>query len=164
MQGGVYVIAHIGNVPVEEWLPFLFPVVALYLYGRHRWRRRREAVARLPAIGEGLDDATVSRILTRWATADHGEVPSECLPLLYPPGPDGLTAIELASRINSDTTTVERQLEDLADLGYVELDEAEGTDAPRAALTAEGYDLLRITEDVLLAAPAPAPVRESDPR
>jgi len=99
-----------------------------------------------------------------WATADHGEVPSECLALLYPPGPDGLTAIELASRINSDTSTVERQLEDLADLGYVELDEAEGTDAPRAALTAEGYDLLRNTEDVLLATSAPASVRESDPR
>jgi len=39
-----------------------------------------------------------------------------------------------------------------------------GTDAPRAALTAEGYDLLRITEDVLLATSAPASVRESDPR
>ena len=62
------------------------------------------------------------------------------------------------------TVYVERQLEDLADLGYVELDEAEGTDAPRAALTAEGYDLLRITEDVLLATSAPASVRESDPR
>ncbi len=120
----------------------------------------REAVACLPDVGEGLDDAAVGRILARWSATDHKEVPSEYLPLLYPPGPDGMTAADLAARIHSDTAAVARQLEDLADLGYVELDGPDGLDEPRAVLTAEGYDLLNITEDVLLATSPRASARE----
>lgn len=147
----MYVIAHIGKIPVEEWLPFLVPVLGLYFFGRRQLRRRREAIQRLPDVREGLDDATVGRILARLSASHHTEVSSEYLPLLYPPGPDGMTAADLAARIHSDAEAVAQQLEDLADLGYVDLEEPDGPDAPRAALTAEGYDLLNITEDVLLA-------------
>jgi hypothetical protein len=146
----MYIPAHIGNIPVEEWLPFLVPVVVLYLYSRRQLRRRREAVARLPDVGEGLDDATASRILARWSATGHREISSEYLPLLYPPGPDGMTAADLAARIHSSTSVVARQLEDLADLGYVELEGREGPDEARALLTTEGYDLLIITEEALL--------------
>lgn len=51
------VIAHIGNIPVEEWLPFVVPVVALYLYGRRKDRHRRNEVERLPEAGELLERA-----------------------------------------------------------------------------------------------------------
>jgi hypothetical protein len=158
----MHVIAHIGKIPVEEWLPFLVPVLALYLYGRRQLRR--EAVARLPDVGEGLDDATVGRVLDRWSTTDHNEVSPEYLPLLYPPGPDGMTAADLAARLHSDASAVARQLEDLADLGYLELDGPEGLDEPRALLTAEGFDLLNITEEVLLATSPTASAREPDTR
>ena len=30
------VIAHIGNVPVEEWVPFLVPVLGLIFWGADR--------------------------------------------------------------------------------------------------------------------------------
>jgi MarR family len=148
----MYIPAHIGKIPVEEWLPFVVPVLALYLFSRRELRRRRAAVARLPDVGEGLDDATVSRILARWSATDHKEVSSEYLPLLYPPGPDGMTAADLATRLHSSASAVARQLEDLADLGYVELQVRDGADDLRASLTAEGYDLLIITEEVLVSA------------
>jgi hypothetical protein len=160
----MHVIAHIGNIPVEEWLPFLVPVLGLYLYGRRQQRRRREAVARLPDVGEGLDGATVRRVLDRWSATDHKEVSPEHVPLLYPPGPDGMTAADLAARLHSDTSAVVRQLEDLADLGYLELEAPESLDEPRALLTPEGYDLLNITEEVLLAASPRASVRGPDTR
>jgi hypothetical protein len=144
-------IAHIGNVPVEEWLPFLFPVLALYLYGRHWSRRRREAVARLPGPAAPLDQKTVELVLARWAATDHREVGHEQLPILYPPGPDGLTPSELAERIGSDAASVRRRLDDLADLGYLDIEEPGAVDEPRAWLTTEGIDLARVTEDVLLA-------------
>jgi len=158
----MHVIAHIGKIPIEEWLPFLVPVLGLYFYGRRQLRRRSEAIKRLPDVAEGLDDVTVGRILSRLSASDHREVSSEYLPLLYPPGPDGMTAAELAVRIHSDPAAVARQLEDLADLGYVELEGPDGPDEPHAALTTEGYDLLNITEDVLLATSPDASVREAD--
>ena len=150
------VIAHIGNVPVEEWVPFLFPVLALYLYGRHWTRRRRQAVNRLPGPGEPLDEDTVALVLAEWAKSDHAEVSREHLPVLYPPGPDGASAAELARRARSDPATVERLLEDLQELGYLDLEEREGRAAElpparRAWLTAEGYDLVSVTENALLA-------------
>jgi hypothetical protein len=143
------VIAHIGNVPVEEWLPFLIPVLALYLYGRHRSRRRREAVRRLPGAGS-VDADTVRSVLSAWAKADHTELSSAHLPVLWPPGPDGATAAELAGRASIDALTVERLLEDLQELGYLDL-EQRASGEPRAWLTAEGYDLVGVTEDALLA-------------
>jgi hypothetical protein len=145
------VVAHIGNVPIEEWLPFLVPVLLLYLYGRARSRRRRMALARLPKPTEPLRRETVGLVLARWAAANHSEVAAEQLPLLYPPGPDGVTAVELARRIGSDTGGVTRRLDDLADLGYVEIDEGNETRDARAWLTVEGFDLVRITEEALLA-------------
>lgn len=144
----MHVIGHIGKIPVEEWLPFLFPVLALYLYGRHWARRHRAAVQRLPEASS-LDDGAIGLILARWSATDHKEVLPEHLPVLYPPGPDGATIAELAIRTHSDAATVKRHLEDLAELGYLTL-EGDGIDE-QAWLTVEGYDLVGMTEDVLLA-------------
>jgi len=154
----LHLIAHIGNVPVEEWLPFLFPVLALYLYGRHWSRRRREAVRRLPNADESIDENTIKSVLSAWAKAKHTELSSEHLPVLWPPGPDGATAAELAVRASADPVTVERLLDDLRELGYLELEE-QTSDEPRAWLTADGYDLVHVTEDALLASLPSASVR-----
>ena len=154
--------AHIGNVPVEEWLPFVAPVAALYLYGRHRERRRRERVRHFLDAGGPLDDSTVAAVLAEWSAADHKEVSIDHLPLLYPPGPDGVTAAELANRIHRDRDAVRQLLEDLAELGYLELAVEKDIDEPRAWLTAEGSDLVNMTEDTLLAASPQAPAHERD--
>jgi hypothetical protein len=159
----VPVIAHIGNLPVEEWLPFVAPVVALYLYGRHRGRRRRESVLRLPGI-EALDQATIERVFARWSDSDHTEVTRDFVPLLYPPGPEGATATELADRIHADHEVVRARLEDLAELGYLELDEREGEGEPRGWLTVSGYDLLDLTEAALLADPPGRPPDQAQPK
>jgi hypothetical protein len=145
-------IAHIGKVPVEEWLPFLFPIIALYIYGRHWSRRRREEVRRLPGAGEPLDDDTGGLVVSEWARAHHPEVSRAHLPLLYPPGPDGRTAAELADLARSDPMTVKQLLEELQELGYLDLEERPPLDGERAWLTDEGYDLVNVTEDALLAA------------
>jgi hypothetical protein len=149
------VIAHIGNVPVEEWLPFLFPVLALFLYGRHWSRRRRQALNRLPAAGEPIDQGTIELVMSEWAKAGHTELGREYLRVLYPPGPDGATALEIADRAHSDPATVEHLLEELQELGYLDLEEGEPghAEAPRvrkAWLTASGYDLVTVTESALL--------------
>lgn len=144
------VIAHIGNIPVEEWLPFVAPVVAVYLFVRRQERRRREAVQRLPAARELLDEPTVARVLERLSDCDHGDARARHLPVLYPPGPDGLTATALANRTHCDTPTVERLLVELEDLGYLEL-EGEDGGAEKALLTVEGHDLVNLVEQELLA-------------
>jgi MarR family len=146
----VALIAHIGNVPVEESLPFLVPIVALYLYGRHWHRRRQQALGRLPSAGEPLDDRTFELVAAEWAKADHGEVSREQLPLLYPPGPDGATVGELAARLRSDLETVQRLLDDLQELGYLDLEERAPRAGRRAWLTDHGYDLVQVTEDALV--------------
>lgn len=153
-------VAHIGNIPVEEWLPFVVPVVALFIYGRHRGRRRRESIARLPGI-EALDEATIERVLAKWSSSDHIEVSRDFVPLLYPPGPEGATAAELAERIHTDQPVIRARLEDLAELGYLELDLREGESDPRVWLTVSGYDLLELTADAVLANP---PGRSTDVR
>jgi len=145
------VIAHIGNIPVEEWLPFVVPAVALYLYGRRKDRHRRKEVERLPEAGELLDEGTVRRVLDRWAKSRHKVVSARLLPVLYPPGPDGMTVAQLASRTSCDSPTVERLLAELEELGYVDLDGYDGPDQS-VCLTIEGYDLVNVTESVLLAA------------
>jgi len=155
----VRVIAHIGNVPVEEWLPFLVPVVALYLYGRHRDRRRTAAVQRLPQPADGLDLRAVRLVLARWAAADHAGLFAEHVALLYPPCPEGMTESELAQRTHLDVANVHRSLQQLEHLGYVELDGLESTDNAetqehRIWLTVDGYDLLLVAETALLGAPA----------
>lgn len=142
-------IAHIGNVPVEEWLPFLVPVLALYLYGRRETRKRRAALRRLPYADASPDDPAVEHVLARWSKAGHAELSREHIPLFYPPGLDGASAAELAARIHSNPAAVEGLLDDLVELGYVDLDDAAGPDR-RAWLTASGYDLVHTTEDALL--------------
>jgi hypothetical protein len=144
------VIAHIGNIPVEEWLPFLVPLIALYVYGRHWGKRRREAVGRLPGPAEPLDERIVDLVHVRWEAAGHGEVRREQLPILYPPGPDGVTVSQLATRIESDEASVRRRLEDLAELGYVDLEPSADVDERQVWLTVAGLDLARLTEDALL--------------
>jgi hypothetical protein len=146
----MFPLAHIGNIPVEEWLPFLVPIVGLYIYGRRKDRRRRAAVGRLPDASEGLDERTIKRIVADLSKAEHNTVSPEHLPLLYPPGPDGMSATELATRIHSDPATVERLLEELEELDYLEIDQPEGLEEPRAWLTFRGYELVDATEVVLL--------------
>jgi hypothetical protein len=155
------VIAHIGNIPVEEWLPFLVPIVALYIYGRRKERRRREAVGRLPEPGEPLDHDTVDRVVAGWSAAKHSHVSREHLPLLFPPGPDGMSATELADRVHSDPVTVERLLEQLEDLEYLEIEDRDGLDGRRVWLTFKGCELLDATETALLAALEDGSVRRS---
>ena len=142
-------LAHIGGIPVQESLPFLVPIVALVIYGRHRGRRRRREVGRLPAASELLDGPSVERVLAEWSKGRHGDAAARHVPLFYPPGPDGLTAGELAERTGESPASVARLLAELHELGYVELD---GPDGPEqdVSLTLEGFDLLDATESALL--------------
>jgi DNA-binding transcriptional ArsR family regulator len=155
----MHVIAHIGNIPVEEWLPFLVPVLALYLYVRGKERRRREAVKRLLDASEPLDQGMVESVVARWASAKHEDLSPAYLPLLYPPGPDGMSAGELAERTHADPASVERLLEELEDLGYLDLRQHDGFDGRRVSLTFEGYELLYETEAALLSHAAAASPR-----
>jgi hypothetical protein len=149
----VPLLGHIGKVPVEEWLPFLVPIVALYVYGRYRYRRRREALRRLPDASALLDESIVRRVLNRWSSAGHRELSAEVVPLLYPPGPDGLTRTQLANRVHRDPAAVERSLEDLQELGYLDLEDESAAER-RVWLTIEGHALLDLAEEELLAAAA----------
>ena len=149
---GSDVIAHIGNVPVEEWLPFLVPFLCMYVYVRRKERRRRRDVGRLPAPGEQLDARTVEAVRAEWSRAEHGELSPAHLPLLYPPGPDGMTPAELATRIHSDPATVEGLLEELEELEYLEVDEPADPRDRRVWLTFRGHELVDATESALLAA------------
>jgi hypothetical protein len=146
------VIAHIGNIPIEEWLPFVVPFVLLYVYVRRKESRRRREVGRLPAAGDALDERTVEVVQAEWSRSKHGELSREHLPLLYPPGPDGMSPTELAARIHSDTATVEQLLEQLEDLDYLELDEPADPQERRVWLTFRGHELVDTTESALLAA------------
>jgi DNA-binding MarR family transcriptional regulator len=147
----VDVLAHIGNIPVEEWVPFVAPVVILYLYGRRSRRRRQAEVARLPEAISALDEQTVADVLDAWSEK-HGDLSRELLPLVYPPGPDGLTTGELAERVHAEPATVLRQLEELEDLDYLELDDGQAPMERRAWLTFRGHELVEETESALLAA------------
>jgi DNA-binding transcriptional ArsR family regulator len=140
------VLAHIGGIPVQESLPFLVPIVALVIYGRRRGRRRRREVSRLPDAAELLDGPSVQRVLAEWSKGRHADAAARHVPLFYPPGPDGLTAGELAARTGESTATVARLLAELQELGYIDL---EGPDQD-VSLTLEGYDLLDATESALL--------------
>lgn len=143
------VVAHIGNIPVEESLPFLVPIIALFIFIRRKERRRRSELKRLPDASELLDRQTVEQVLARWAHSRHKAVAARHLPILYPPGPDGMTVAELESQARCDTATTERLLAELEDLGYVDLEGYDGPDQS-VSLTVEGYDLVNTTEAVLL--------------
>jgi hypothetical protein len=154
------VIAHIGKIPVEEYAGFVVPVIALYAYGRAWSRRHRRKLASLPPASQALDEPTIRFVLARWAEDKHGELGRDAVAPMYPPGPDGATAVELAQRTGTERASVERGLAELAELGCLEPDLGEGEQ--RLSLTAEGVHLLNITEDALLAAFA-EPARRSTP-
>ena len=147
---GVFVIAHLGKLPVEETLPFLVPVILLAFWARREDRKRRAALVRVADAGTRLDQATVERIVAAWAKAGHRELSSQHVPLLSPPALEGASVAQLAARTHSNPAVVEPLLDDLADLGYVEFDDAEGRDRG-AWLTADGYSVMHIVEDGILA-------------
>jgi DNA-binding IclR family transcriptional regulator len=95
------------------------------------------------------------RVVAEWSAEKHSDVSSEHLPLLYPPGPDGMTVAALADRVHSDPASVERLLEQLEDLEYLDLEHGEGFDNPSVSLTFKGYELVDATETALLAALQP---------
>ena len=142
---GVVVLAHIGNIPVEEWLPFVAPVVVLYLVGRRMTRARQRDVARVMAE-ESLDEPTIEEILERWRRRRPNELSTDHVPVFCPPGPEGSTARELAARLGTDPQRTALLLDELEELGYVERDGGDGS----LWLTIEGYDLLNDAESVLL--------------
>ena len=80
----MYVVAHIAGIPVEEWAPYVVPVLGLWLYGRRRDRRRRAAVERMPDPAQALDEDTVSRVLERWTRAKHPGLGPAHVPLRWP--------------------------------------------------------------------------------
>ena len=138
-------LAHIGNIPVEEWLPFVAPVVVLYLLGRRMTKARERDVVRVMAE-ERLDQSTTEEILERWRRRRSNELSIEHVPVFYPPGPEGSTVPELAGRLGSDAPATGALVSELEELGYVECDGGDGT----LWLTVEGYDLLNDAESVLL--------------
>jgi DNA-binding MarR family transcriptional regulator len=142
---GAVVLAHIGNIPVEEWLPFVAPVVVLYLLGRRMTRNREREVAQVMAK-ELLDERTVGEILERWHQRRPNELSSKHVPIFWPPGPEASTPGELAARLGIDLARVEPLLDEVEELGYLERDGGDGT----LWLTIEGYDLMNDAESVLL--------------
>jgi hypothetical protein len=145
-------LAHIGNVPVEEWLPFVVPIVVLYFAGMRRERQRRGEVRAMPGTSRGLDAGLVSRIVAGWREAGYEDVAVEHLPLLYPPGPDGYSVAELAERTACDEATVERTLEILERGEYLQLDPETVSGGVEATLTSKGVGLVDATEDLVLTA------------
>jgi len=160
----VFPLAHIGGIPVEEWLPFVAPLVAVYVYVRRRERRRRSALQRVIEAGARLDTRMTAAILERWRAADHAQLSAEQVPLLYPPGPDGASSGELARRLALDEHDVRGRLEDLIEAGYLERAQDPADGQERVWLTVEGFAAANIVEDAVLAdfAAASAPAGPSD--
>jgi DNA-binding MarR family transcriptional regulator len=148
---GVSVPAHIGGIPIEEWLPFLVPVIAIYVYVRRRERRRRAEVQRVLDAGGALSDDLIERILGEWRAQRHDELTAEHVRLMAPPGPNGASAAEIAGRMHRDERAVARLLGDLVELGYVE-EEAPAERETKVWLTADGFALAHMVERAVLAA------------
>jgi hypothetical protein len=153
------VLAHIGNIPVQESLPFLVPIVALFIVIRRKERRRRRVVATLPPTSAALDGAAVQRVLEAWAAADYEGVSREHLAMLYPPGPDGMSIAEIAERTGSTDETVQALLDGLQEHDYLDVDAGAADEPARALLTLKGYGLVNATEDALVSAVAEQSVR-----
>jgi hypothetical protein len=149
-------LAHIGNIPVEESLPFLIPIVGLFIYIRRKEGRRRRGVAALPPASALLDPAIVQRVMDAWAGGGYDGVSAAHLPLLYPPGPDGLSAAELAELTGSARESVAALLDELEAHEYLDLDAGDGSE--RALLTLKGFGLVHATEDALVSAAGEEPV------
>ena len=143
-------LAHIGNIPIEEWAPFLVPIIGLYFYGRRREHRRRGEVSELPETSEGLDPTVVEKIVAGWREARYDGVRPEHLPLLYPPGPDGLSVAELAERTAGEEETVRGLLEQLERGEYLDLFPEPQSGGLQASLTLRGFGLVDQTEESLL--------------
>jgi hypothetical protein len=143
------VVAHIGGIPVEETLPFLVPVVLLYVWARRASRKRNAALERLPGQPSSLSDAAIQRVLDTWSKTGHELLAREHVPLFYPPGIDGASREEIAARIGAEPSVVDSRLDTLADLGYIDLDDGQGHER-RAWLTGDGYLLVHAMEDALL--------------
>jgi hypothetical protein len=143
-------LGHIGKIPVEEWLPFLVPFVALFIYFRRKERRRRAAIAKLPETSSSLDEATVARVLAAWSEGGYAGVSVEHLAMLYPPGPDGMSVQEIAAHTHADPELVERLLDQLEEHEYVELEVDDERAGARALLTLKGYALVGATEDAVI--------------
>ncbi len=145
-------LAHIAGIPVQEWSPFIVPVVALFFYGRHREHRRREEVAEIPKRSENLDPQVIEEIVAGWRNARYEAVTTAHLPLLYPPGPDGLSVAELADRTACDEATIRQLLEQLERAEYLDLFPEAESGGMQASLTLRGFGLVDQTEDSLLGA------------
>ena len=61
-----------------------------------------------------------------------------------------MRAGQLADNVHADPVTVGRLLDELEDLGYLDLEDREGPHGPRAWLTFEGYELVHEMESALL--------------
>lgn len=155
-------LAHIGNIPVEEWLPFLVPVLLLYADVRRKERKRRRALQRIPDPQQVLDTATVQRVIERWKQTGRVELSAAHVALLYPPGPEGKSAADLSERLQEDPAGVHVLLEELEDFGYLTLERRKDDEPLRAWLTIEGNLLQYDTEAVLLAAVEDATRHEQD--
>lgn len=154
--GATGVLAHIGGLPVEEWAPFVVPALALFIYVRRKDRDRRRAVAELPSSSAALDARTVESVVEAWAAAGYRDVGAEELPLLYPPGPDGMSVGEIAARTGTPAAAVERLLARLEEHEYLDLRAGEDANEMQALLTLKGYGLVHATEDALVSAIAAA--------
>ena len=146
------IVAHIGNVPVEEWLPFLVPVVAVYLWSRHKTRRERDNLAPTEKQRRRAEEGRAALVIAHWRAAGYRELGESHVPLLAPPGPQGRNAAELAARTGSSELEVRDLLDELDELGIVELRPAE--DGDRVTLTALGEELVDEAAHAL-AEPAP---------
>ena len=127
-------LAHIGNIPVEEWVPFLVPVVLLYLWGRRSSRKRDVALQRLSEQPGALSEATAARVLKSWSDAGSRAPSTRARRALLPawarrrqPGGDRRQA---ARRARAEVDTM---LDTLAELGYIDLDGQEGDDRRRGS-------------------------------
>jgi len=147
----MYLLAHIAGIPVQEWSPFIVPVVVLYLYGRRSTRKRQAALREVGDRASSLEESTAQRILSAWSKAGHDQLTSEHVRLLYPPGVDGANVAEIAARLGSKPDAVQTSLEVLAELGYVDLeDDADGAAEGPVWLTPDGFNLVHSMEDLLL--------------
>jgi hypothetical protein len=129
-------LAHIGGIPIEEWLPFLVPVLAVYVYVRRSERRRRAEVQRVLDAGGDLSDGVIATILDEWSASGHDELRAKHARLMAPPGPNGAMPHELAQRAQLEEHEVRSLLDDLSELGCLEEDARDGAGEARVWLTA----------------------------
>jgi hypothetical protein len=159
------VLAHIGKVPVEEWLPFVVPVVAVWVWSRYKTRREQATLPPTEKQRRRAAQGRVALVLAHWRAAGHDELGESHVPLLAPPGPQGCNAAELAARTGVSEPETRELLEELDEVGVIELLPAEDSD--RVWLTPLGEDLVDVAAHALAEPlpaaalrPAPQPARD----